>query len=423
MLESLHRRGPVDGIAYFVSWHAAWFQDRRDEIVKTAVSFLRSKHDEVVEGALRMLDFARAFDWKGETTALRNADRAVEAAGPGLMMRGDPVARAFTIYLGHIRSAASRDRLWQQIEQRSAEREQALIALTWIADPADLRKIGDLLLQPGNKDSRGTDLSSLPYQLVRAFGDASIPYLQRALAESPYVWVRTQSAEQLALKGRVEGFEFLLDAITANRGYRAELVNWLRGAFHLPTTGETEVTAFLNERIRDPKPPRQESRVEVAVAQLQSRDPAARKPAAQDPLDLAAQSLENMVNVSGYLTNDVIRRPEQVSADTWRDAALILGRLRHSLTTQLTLYLERDGAAAALIELGEPAVQAVSDVLQVGGPSHRLLAAEVLGAIGSPTARDALTMALKTESVASVRQGIQTALSRFGQRPPSVEIR
>src|SRR5207237_5194616 len=100
--------------------------------------------------------------------------------------------------------------------------------------------------------------------------------------------------------------------------------------------------------------------------------------AAQDLLDLAAQSQENMVNVSGYLTNDVIRRPEQVSADTWRDAALILGRLRDSLTTQLTLYLERDGAATALIELGEPAVQAVSDVLQVGGPSRRLIAAEML---------------------------------------------
>jgi len=423
VLESLHRRGPVDGIAYFVSWHAAWFQDRRDEIVKTAVSFLRSNDNAVIEGALRMLGFAHAFDWKGDTTALRSADRAVEAAGPGLMTRGDTVARALAVYLPVIKSAASRDLLWA-IEQRPAEREQALIALTGIADPADLSKIGDLLVQPGNKDSRGTDLSGLPYQLVRAFGDASIPYLQRAMAESPYVWVRTQSAEQLVLKGRVEGFEFFLDAITANRSYRAELVNWLRVAFHLPTTGgETEVTAFLNERIRDPKPPTQESPVQAAVAQLQSRDPASRKTAAQDLLDLAPQSLENMINVGGYLTNDVIRRPAQVSPDTWRDAALVLGRLRHSVTTQLTLYLERDGAAAALIELGEPAVPAASDVLQVGGPSRRLLAAEVLGAIGSPAARDALTMALQTESDTSVRQRIQTALSRLGQRPPSAEIR
>ena len=179
VLESLDRRGPVDGIAYFVSWHAAWFQDRRDEIVKTAVSFLRSNDNAVIEGALRMLGFAHAFDWKGDTTALRSAHRAVEAAGPGLMTRGDQVARALAVYLPVIKSAASRDLLWQQIGQRPAEREQALIALTWIADPADLSKIGDLLVQPGNKDSRGTDLSGLPYQLVRAFGDASIPSLMR----------------------------------------------------------------------------------------------------------------------------------------------------------------------------------------------------------------------------------------------------
>src|SRR5207247_4249350 len=64
-------------------------------------------------------------------------------------------------------------------------------------------------------------------------------------------------------------------AITANRSYRAELVNWLRGAFRLPTSGgETEVIAFLNERIRDPKPPTQEYSGRAAVTQLESPDPA-----------------------------------------------------------------------------------------------------------------------------------------------------
>jgi hypothetical protein len=70
------------------------------------------------------------------------------------------------------------------------------------------------------------------------------------------VWVRTQSAEQLALKGRVESFRFFLDAITENRFYRAEIVNWLRTAFRLPATAsEAEVVGFLNERIRNPQPP------------------------------------------------------------------------------------------------------------------------------------------------------------------------
>jgi hypothetical protein len=232
------------------------FQDHRDEIVRTATSYLSSNEDAIVEGALGMLMFARAFDWAGNSRAMREADLAVEAAAPALAQRLGPVAHTLAEYVAGIKSPTSRVQLWQQVARGSSDREQALIALTWIADPVDLSRIGELLVQPGNADARGTDLSSLPYHLVRAYGDAAIPYLQRALAESPYVWVRTQSAEQLALKGRVESFRFLLDAVTENRFYRAEVVNWLRTAFRLPATvSEAEVAAFLNERIRDPQPP------------------------------------------------------------------------------------------------------------------------------------------------------------------------
>ena len=203
-----------------------------------------------------MLMFARAFDWTGDSTAMQDADRAVEAAAPALAQRLGPVAHTLAEYLPGIKSPASRVQLWQQVTRDSSDREQALIALTWIANPADLSRIGDLLEQPGNADPLGTDLASLPYHLIRAYGDEAIPYLQRALAESPYVWVRTQSAEQLALKGHAEAFRFFLDAITQDRFYRAEVVNWFRRAFRLrATASETEVTAFLNERIRNPQPP------------------------------------------------------------------------------------------------------------------------------------------------------------------------
>src|SRR5262249_49164704 len=67
MLESLRRRGPVQGLAAFVSWHKALFQDQRDEIVRTATSYLSSNEDAIVEGALRMLMFACAFDWTGNS--------------------------------------------------------------------------------------------------------------------------------------------------------------------------------------------------------------------------------------------------------------------------------------------------------------------------------------------------------------------
>jgi HEAT repeat protein len=112
-----------------------------------------------------------------------------------------------------------------------------------------------------------------------------------------------------------------------------------------------------------------------------------------------------------------------VNVDTWRDAALILGRLESPLASTLTVYLERAGAADALIEAGDVVVPPVNDVLRVGGPTRRRLAAQVLGAIGVPAARDALERALKTESDPSVKGAIGDALAHSGRRPPPAEIR
>jgi hypothetical protein len=55
------------------------------------------------------------------------------------------------------------------------------------------------------------------------------------------------------------------------------------------------------------------------------------------------------------------------SSETWRDGALILGRVHDDrMAGTLLLYLERDGATAALIEVGEPVIPDVSDVLKTG---------------------------------------------------------
>ena len=93
------------------------------------------------------------------------------------------------------------------------------------------------------------------------------------------------------------------------------------------------------------------------------------------------------------------------------------------LASTLTLYLERAGAADALIEAGDVVVPAVSDVLKVGGAARRRLAAGVLGAIDVPAARDALERALKTESDAGVKRAIADALVHSGRHPPPAEIR
>ncbi|MGI4827758.1 MAG: hypothetical protein ACRYFU_06160 [Janthinobacterium lividum] len=115
--------------------------------------------------------------------------------------------------------------LLSQIAARSQDAsEQARIALTWHPDPTDLPRLAAVLTTPGDPDQRGTDRSSLPYARVKGYGDAALPFLEAALQSSPYVWVRTQSAEQLALHNRPLGFQFLLDTVESNRWYDAELV-------------------------------------------------------------------------------------------------------------------------------------------------------------------------------------------------------
>jgi hypothetical protein len=101
-------------------------------------------------------------------------------------------------YLGTMQSSLRVQELLIQIAQRSdAAAEQARICLTWHPLPTDLSYLAAVLTAPGDTDPRGTDRSSLPYSLVKAYGDDALPYLERAVANSPYVWLTCGSALNL----------------------------------------------------------------------------------------------------------------------------------------------------------------------------------------------------------------------------------
>lgn len=109
-----------------------------------------------------------------------------------------------------------------------------------------------MLIKPGDADKYGRDLASLPYHLVRAYGDSAIPYLERAVSESPYAFVKTQSAEELALRGRPIAFDFFLDAVEKDKFYKQELVSWLKTHFanELPgSADDATIVAFLTARL------------------------------------------------------------------------------------------------------------------------------------------------------------------------------
>ena len=252
----LHLRGPNDSLAYVISWHAPWFQDRKDELVRTILPYLHSLEDWQVAATLKMLGFLvhpGTFHWPADSEIPAKSDQVVLAAAPELIGRSPEVAQLLAEYLGGIRSNSARDLLWQVAERPEPAHEQALIALTWIGDQQDLRRLAELLVKPGDADKYGRDLASLPYHLVRAYGDRAVTYLERAVSESPYAFVRTQSAEELALRGRPIAFRFFLDALENNRFYKQELIGWLKTRFpnEVPSSqDDAGVIAFVKSRLQ-----------------------------------------------------------------------------------------------------------------------------------------------------------------------------
>lgn len=253
-VELLHERGPSEALASLLSW-GKLFRGSREDFVQTLLPYLRSSSDSQVVAALMLLgDLVHpgCYPWPPDPETLARADGAVLAAAPRLVARSGAVRHQFAIYLGGIKSDEARDLLWQLVERGGAPREQALTALTWIGDERDLPRLGELLLKPGYSDLYGSDISGLAYSLIRGYGDRAIPYLERAVSESPYAFVQTESAKQLALKGRPEGFRFLLDAVQNSRFYKPEMVGWLKDYFPKDLPGNADdktVIAFLNSRL------------------------------------------------------------------------------------------------------------------------------------------------------------------------------
>src|SRR5258708_2043326 len=192
------------------------------------------------------------FHWPPGSEVPPKSDQAVLAAAPELIGKSSEVSQLLAEYLGGIKSPSARQLLWQVAERPEPAHEQALIALTWIGDAQDLPRLSELLVKSGDADKYGRDLASLPYHLVCAYGDRAVPYLERAVSESPYAFVRTQSAEELALRGRPVAFRFFLDAVENGRFYKQELVAWLKTHFANEVPGSADdaiVITFLKTRL------------------------------------------------------------------------------------------------------------------------------------------------------------------------------
>jgi hypothetical protein len=254
-MEAIRHTGPSERLSYFVSWRVDLFKNDTSEIVHASLSSLQSRWDAEVVGALKMLIVETHLANSQISAPPRPrviADKAVLAAAPNLLKRSVRVQSALAEFLGDVKTSGSRDLLWQMVGSSGFGNEQAAIALTWIANSGDLPKLGELLVKLGGTDPTGRDRTSLIYGLMKAYDDAAIPYLEKAVTDSPYAFVRLQSAEQLVARGSPIAFRFFLETVNQNPFYKAEAVRSLKDRFPRdlsPTSDDAAVIAFLKARL------------------------------------------------------------------------------------------------------------------------------------------------------------------------------
>jgi hypothetical protein len=163
----IRKRGPTTDLAYYLSWRRALLQLQATDLTRAVLPYLDSETLLLTSGALKSLIFLKEhYDWHGHQEMPGVMDAAVLTRAEGLIGRRNPeLLQLLAEYLGGVKTDQSRKLLWRLVEDNTA-REQALICLTWIADPRDLPALGKY--NTGNLD----------YGLTRAYGKAAAPYLR-----------------------------------------------------------------------------------------------------------------------------------------------------------------------------------------------------------------------------------------------------
>ncbi|MFN7994467.1 MAG: hypothetical protein U0Q18_12750 [Bryobacteraceae bacterium] len=165
----IRRRGPTDQLAYFISWQRRVFQPAGPELVRGILPFLESPNPLLSGGALQSVVFLKpplGWNWNNHPEIPALMDQAVLKSADRLAASRDPqVLQPLALYFGGMKTGRSRELLWRLVNN-GAVREQALICLTWIADPRDLPKLA--AYNTGNLDDA----------LQRAYGKRADPYLK-----------------------------------------------------------------------------------------------------------------------------------------------------------------------------------------------------------------------------------------------------
>jgi hypothetical protein len=229
LLALLHAKGPSDTLIDFLTVQPR-FRDSA-EIVEASLPFLESDSPVLLGGAVAALRPASRDNPTILEALLRSAEHVVSRADS---QTGADLAQML---------AATKDPRAHALLQSLLEKghDQVASALLSFGDPADLPGLSALL----------TDLAGGPLSedLYRIYGDASIPYLERALAGSPGRFTAQHTARQLMAIGDPAGFQFAARSIERKDLSRVEMILALKNQFpELNSASEDAIAAFARKR-------------------------------------------------------------------------------------------------------------------------------------------------------------------------------
>ena len=237
LLSLLHTKGPTDSLIAFLTRQPR-FRDSAD-IVGASLPYLEADSPVLIRGAVDALRQASRDKTQILEAMLRSAEHVVSHADS---QTGNDLAQTI---------AATKDERAHAILRGLLEKgyNQVAFALLSFRDPADLPGLSALLSDPAG--------ATLPEDLYRNYGDAAVPYLERALSGTPGRFTAEHIARQLMAVGDPAGFQFAARAIEGKNVSRFYMIQALQTQFpELKTASDNAIAAFARERAGKPPIPK-----------------------------------------------------------------------------------------------------------------------------------------------------------------------
>jgi hypothetical protein len=235
LLSLLHTKGPSDSLIRFLTRQPGFRNSV--EIVEASLPYLEADSPVLMRGAVDALRSASRFNPGILEAMLHSAEHVVSHTDK---QTGFDLAQVM---------AGTKDERAHALLRKLLEKgyNQVAFALISFADPADLPGLGALLPVQ----------ASLGQELYRRFGNAAVPYLNRALAGSPERFAAQEIARQLIAIGEPAGFQFVVRAIEQKNISRFEMIQFMKSQFpELKTANDDAIASFARQRAGAPQVPK-----------------------------------------------------------------------------------------------------------------------------------------------------------------------